>query len=826
MILGLQFKVPFLFLITLMLLQPFPAAANRFREYTEQFRNPQNAARPVVASYLGGRGDEVITGAAFLADGSLVLAGYVFGAPFDFGVREQVLGRDTPPTTFQMPQRRDRPNPPHIWQHREGASFIARLSRDNRRIEQLVRFPWGAGVITDLINDEQGNLFVTGLTGPNFSALPGQFPLRVVNDMRGNHNAFVARLNPNLSGFAWGFTVSDDANMAPVMRDIGNGIISWVGRFGYHFNLSGEIVNANPLEAVSRWNRGVCFRTFGFTTGFERDTNTGWEPWKQPTLHVRDGDGEVTHRLFEWQSHFAGTNWSRLISDSQARIITYDRNGNLIVGGWSDGGNSVWTRVGYDITRCVREASREMLGRPTGLPFSSWGAGVGSFAHINRIHSETANPIGYTLLASYLWNRNVPNSITLHHIDTSPCNNLLIAGGSAWGLIETGSTRLNNRNADANDYIGGDFIMILDEDMTNLRFSSAIPGAARVRLHASSNHQGAGMRTASITRNGRTRVVFFGAASHDESFTPLNPVQGGFGGGDLDGIFILLDMEALPSQGIPPMPFPSAGGRTAREVAESNAPENQRFIVNQRMRNDHSVIVLRDSSGTRWPLFYRAHPVGESTVNSSGQGRFHLTGPTNRIQLTQGSSRTRRLGGHLDPEAQGPEVDLHIELLSRDRARAQLRIGDRTVQLQGAATIRNSRPTGQGINMSGVFESRKGELGLAGPGDNPNTPIFIEWWAPGRPAPNNAPPPQSSEAAPRQPQARPQSARAAAAAPAAPAAEMRNWTSADGRTMQARLLQFQGDQVTMQRADGSTFTFSISLLSPADQATVRSMSAR
>lgn len=823
-----KFKVRFLFLVTLFSLQPFPVGANRFHEYTEQFRNPRNAARPVVASYLGGRGDEVIIGAAFLADGSLVLAGYVFGTPFDFGVREQVLGRDTPPTTFQMPQRRDRPNPPPIWQHREGASFIARLSRDNRRIEQLIRFPWGAGVITDLINDENGNLFVTGLTGPNFSALPGQFPHRSVEGMQGNHNAFVARLNPNLSGFVWGFTVSDDANMAPIMRDIGNGIISWVGRFGHHITTEGQISKSSELQTLSRWNRGVCFRTFGFTTGFERDTRTGWEPWKQPTLHVRDGDGEVTHRLFEWDSTLAGTNWSRLISDSQARIITYDRNGNLIVGGWSDGGNSVWTRVGYDITRSAPAASREMLGRPTGLPFSTWGAGVGSFAHINRIHTETANPIGYTLLASYLRDRNAPNSVNLNHIDTTPCNNLLIAGASAWGLIETGSTRLNNRDADANDYIGGDFIMILDEDMTNLRFSSAIPGAARVRLHASSNHQGAGMRTASITRNGRTRTVFFGSASHDGSFTPLNPIQDGFGGGHLDGIFILLEMEALPSQGVPDMPFPSAGGRTAREVGESNAEENQRFIVNQRMRNDHSVIVLRDSSGTRWPLFYRAHPVGESTVNSSGRGRFHLQGPTNRIQLTQGSSRTRRLGGHLDPEAQGPDLNLHIELLGRDRARAELRVGDRTVNVQGPLSIRNSQPTGRGsINMTGVFESTKGELGLVGPGDNPNTPIFIEWWAPGRPAPGNAPAPQTGQASPRPPQARPQSGRAAPAAAAAPPANpMRTWTSADGRTMQARLMQLQGDQVTMQRDDGSTFTFGIDLLRPADQTSVRSMSAR
>lgn len=67
---------------------------------------------------------------------------------------------------------------------------------------------------------------------------------------------------------------------------------------------------------------------------------------------------------------------------------------------------------------------------------------------------------------------------------------------------------------------------------------------------------------------------------------------------------------------------------------------------------------------------------------------------------------------------------------------------------------------------------------------------------------------------------------AAAPAPAAPAAAatpaaagaMQNWTSTDGKAIQASFLRLEGESVVIQRSDGVCFIVPLSRLSPASQA--------
>ncbi|RBP47329.1 cytochrome c [Roseimicrobium gellanilyticum] len=67
----------------------------------------------------------------------------------------------------------------------------------------------------------------------------------------------------------------------------------------------------------------------------------------------------------------------------------------------------------------------------------------------------------------------------------------------------------------------------------------------------------------------------------------------------------------------------------------------------------------------------------------------------------------------------------------------------------------------------------------------------------------------------------PVAAPTAPAAPAAPAAAMTTWTSADGRTIQAKKLRLEGENVILERADGQVFTLPISKLSPESQAAAK-----
>lgn len=61
----------------------------------------------------------------------------------------------------------------------------------------------------------------------------------------------------------------------------------------------------------------------------------------------------------------------------------------------------------------------------------------------------------------------------------------------------------------------------------------------------------------------------------------------------------------------------------------------------------------------------------------------------------------------------------------------------------------------------------------------------------------------------------------AAPAAAAAAAPMATWTSADGRTIQAKKLRLEGDNVVLQRADGVIFNVPLSKLSPESQAAAK-----
>lgn len=63
----------------------------------------------------------------------------------------------------------------------------------------------------------------------------------------------------------------------------------------------------------------------------------------------------------------------------------------------------------------------------------------------------------------------------------------------------------------------------------------------------------------------------------------------------------------------------------------------------------------------------------------------------------------------------------------------------------------------------------------------------------------------------------PQSPAAVRGAPAAAGGPMRDWTSRDGRVIQARLLGVEGDSIRLIRSDGQTFTVSARLLSDEDQ---------
>ena len=103
-------------------------------------------------------------------------------------------------------------------------------------------------------------------------------------------------------------------------------------------------------------------------------------------------------------------------------------SGDLVVGGWSDGGNSCFLNQPYDLT-IRRKASK--------FGDSTWGAGVLSVAHIMKLDSETMELQGGCTWLTYNPTENKPNSCRINSLNELSDGRVVFTGGSTFGLIES-----------------------------------------------------------------------------------------------------------------------------------------------------------------------------------------------------------------------------------------------------------------------------------------------------------------------------------------------------------------------------------------------------
>jgi hypothetical protein len=726
------------------------AGETRFHQFTKRFAQPAQPATPQAAGYLGGSGDEYLSGGAFLPDGTLVLAGTAWGPRFDpAGVQVQVLGTDGPAPAFTMPTKKNKDGTtaitPPDWSARTGAGFVVRMGPGNKGIARAVRLPWGSGSLTSIATDAAGNVYIAGLGGANLAAL-GRITPVVAPGITDPDDLFVARLDPDLKGIAWAVTLKDSSGAAPQVRVLEDGTVSVVGKNAVHLDADGRVRKATPLALTKNWVRGVDPRTHAFATGGDQMTHTGWEPWRKPTLFIHDAAGKHLDTFYAWGEKLVGTNWSRLVSDSEVRVLSYDPKGMLLISGWSDGGNSVFEYLPYDLKTGVYTHIERLTGRKPGLGFSTWGANAGSFSHLMKIDPLTGELRAKTMYISFHATTNKPSGVDVDFIDSAPDGSLVIAGDSAFGLIQTSSLVVNSLDPEK-DYIGGHFVSVLNEDMNDLGFCSALPGGGRVGL---ARHSAAARTTTAMgsRRIGdRIRVVVVGGAVQDAKFKPVAPAQPAFGGGSLDGQYLVLEMAALPSTPA----VRSAGKDAATPGPEANpkdAPAAGTYGVHPKMDRPFSLLVVRDLAGDRWPAIYAAAPVGDGSVAvPAGTGSFTLRGTGSEVQLGQSARQDRRLGGELlrsgtvtdgkgnpVPTMLFPDLEAAITLSGPGVATARITYNGKTLTLTGSAIIRPSTPTGKGVNIGGRFTTTKGALGLESARPQAkNEQVEIEFWTSGRP---------------------------------------------------------------------------------------------
>jgi hypothetical protein len=519
------------------------APESRYRQYSKKFAKTSDRARVVAATYLGGPGTEWLVAGGFQSDGTIVVAGTALGPSLEIGSEQpKVLGTDGPAPSApkRKPKRekgkvvKDRKGntiyEPFAWDHESATAFVVRLSPDLQSIKSVSRFPWKAGGLTSAAVDERGHIYLTGPARTSISAVGGKqeelAPKKAGRKKGRCDQVYLCKLSPDASKVLWLRTLKGPSD-APELTLLEKGRVALRSGDLRTFSAEGKQESVTVLPDGIDLTMAVNPRDGTFARGGERTWDTGREPYRAPVLNIHKADGKLRYELYSWDGPLVGLDNLRLVSNSAVRLVRFDEDGNLVLYGWAEGGNSVLFREPND----VRTTSKKMAG----LGLSAAGADEVSCAYLIRVEPKNYKIIGGTLWLAYLDNTDKPNSTWIDSLGLGGDGSICFAGRSAWGLIRTG-------NALAKGDPRGTYVAVLSKDCTSLRFSSTM-------LSCGQTDVGRGARWGIVqgTVNGKPMALFLSSADlGEDGDTPapsVKPVQSKFGGGYSDGYLLLLDLS-------------------------------------------------------------------------------------------------------------------------------------------------------------------------------------------------------------------------------------------------------------------------------------------
>jgi hypothetical protein len=218
-----------------------------------------------------------------------------------------------------------------------------------------------------------------------------------------------------------------------------------------------------------------------FFYGGDRNTNTGVQPWRQPYLYRYDADGRRAWKLWEWKPELCacGGDGNGLCADAAPRVMDIAPDGTLVVGTWSDGGNSVFTRQPTDL---------DQPSRFHGFGMDSSGmTGASSIAYILRIDPKSLKQMSGTLFQAYFpmtskdsRKRDTPNSTKIHHLSIAEGGTIAFTGTAASGLVQTpGAFYTYPEDGSGSD---GEYAAVFSGDFQTLLFASYLPGCEHTNV--------------------------------------------------------------------------------------------------------------------------------------------------------------------------------------------------------------------------------------------------------------------------------------------------------------------------------------------------------
>jgi hypothetical protein len=649
------------------------------------WKESPDQAQVLAATFIGGKGNEWLVGGGFQPDGTIVLVGNVVGLTFELPVPVQILGTDlpAPPEAKPVPeiehgkggdhQKVDKQNQPvwekPSWRHEGVTGFVLRCSPDLKKILSAHRLPWTAGALTSAVVGADGSIYISGRAGDGIAHLGGAVEelsaTQPADKAEGRcQHAFVAKLSADASASQW-VRHSTGPCDAPQVAIQGNGKISFSAQQIWAFDPTGKLLNTVLVPGGAKKTTSVSPIDGSIIVAGEHHWPTGREPWRCPTFNVQNPDGSLKYQLYDWGGPFVGLDSFRLVSDSAVRFVTHDRDGNILLYAWSDGGNSVMNFQPQDVRAGVGMR---------GLGLSTAGAGVLSAAYLIRLEPKDYRATAFTLWLSFT-ERGKPNSIWIDNMAVADDGTVFITGRAAWELWQT-----HNKLSDARGE--GQYIAVLSKDLDQVRFCSVVPGAGAAEV----SYERAGWGIATGLVSGHRRAIFVGGAAKDDGEAPQptatptrNAMQGDFGGGWSDGYVVLLDLgEDKPSSiatGQPgsPMQQPSALKSATFEAAapgkNKKTPPPPADATAFLFKGDVPKWVtveaeFRDQAGRMWTSFLYGKPIDGSMTYQPGELQGGCSVACTEVCQPRGD-QSRRILGELFRSDKPPQLRFTLELLGK-----------------------------------------------------------------------------------------------------------------------------------------------------------------
>jgi len=471
-----------------------PSDSNRYGKYMHRAgRGPH--ASVVVATTFGTAGYEEFVDAGALADGTIVAFGNAWGPQFPSTPKPIVLGKGkhlglSPTTTVK--DKKGAEKQVLSQDDPDAAGMIVCYDPALTGVRKVIRFDWGVATITaGLITRDGKDLIIAGRATAAFRALHAKAPIHQIETgaKAGGYeyagtactgDIYVMRLGPDgTPQWAWILEAMGkppeqfwtDAKGAVYFDSAGLKRIGSDGR-------TLAMISDRTAGKTAKWLAVDPKEGTGFYGG-DRNTFTNRQPYRQPYLYKYDGKGSKLWTLWEPDPKKLGSDTPlSLESDSSPRAMDFAPNGDLLVGGWSDGGNSVFPKQATDMTKPATSA---------GYGMSPWGMkNANSLSHLIRIDPKTLETKAHSWWVCYLPGKNAPNHASIRSLKVMPSGLVAFTGNAATGLIQTPNAFFPPFDETSTLY-GGEFVTVFNEDFTHLAFSSYMPGCENLTLGATSD---------------------------------------------------------------------------------------------------------------------------------------------------------------------------------------------------------------------------------------------------------------------------------------------------------------------------------------------------